>query len=60
MKPNTVVAVVLKSMNGAVDSETVQNPVIRHVFEILNAFFFVFYMRCFLYTASFGVFLLLL
>ncbi|XWS20217.1 hypothetical protein CRYUN_Cryun31cG0081000 [Craigia yunnanensis] len=31
LQPNTVVAVVLKSMNGVVDSETVQNPVIRHV-----------------------------
>ncbi|XWS16282.1 hypothetical protein CRYUN_Cryun34aG0071900 [Craigia yunnanensis] len=30
LEPNTVVGVVLKSMNGH-DSETVQNPVIRHV-----------------------------
>ncbi|XVE52014.1 hypothetical protein DITRI_Ditri02bG0086600 [Diplodiscus trichospermus] len=31
IEPNAMAAVVLKSMNGAVDSETVQNPVIRHV-----------------------------
>ncbi|XP_022715040.1 nuclear poly(A) polymerase 4-like isoform X2 [Durio zibethinus] len=29
LKPNTAIGVVRKSMNGVVDSETVQNPVIR-------------------------------
>ncbi|XVF86714.1 hypothetical protein PTKIN_Ptkin18bG0064000 [Pterospermum kingtungense] len=37
LEPNAVVGVVLKSMNGVVDSETVQNPVMRHVEFDINS-----------------------